>query len=70
MLAGGPVPLDQIDSYLDAGCVAVNLGMSLAVPELVKSRQWDEIGRRAMLATSIVQSRKNVAQQKTSAYVH
>jgi 2-dehydro-3-deoxyphosphogluconate aldolase/(4S)-4-hydroxy-2-oxoglutarate aldolase len=69
MLAGGPVPLDQIDSYLDAGCVAVNLGASLAVPDLVKSKQWEEIGRRAMLAASIVQSRKNVA-KRSSPYVH
>lgn len=68
MLAGGPVPLDMIDSYLDAGCVAVNLGPSLAVPELVKTQQWDEIGRRAMLASSIVQSRKAVA--NTDSYVH
>jgi 2-dehydro-3-deoxyphosphogluconate aldolase/(4S)-4-hydroxy-2-oxoglutarate aldolase len=68
MLAGGPVPLDMIESYLDAGCVAVNLGGSLAVPELVSSRQWDEIGRRAMLASSIVQSRRNV--QIVDDYVH
>ena len=40
MLAGGPVPLDEIDSYLDAGCVAVNLGASLALPELVRDEQW------------------------------
>ncbi|MEO8033996.1 MAG: hypothetical protein ABI837_06145 [Acidobacteriota bacterium] len=69
MLAGGPVPLDQIDNYLDAGCVAVNLGPSLAVPDLVKSEQWDEIGRRAILATSIIQSRKNLA-QSIAGYVH
>ena len=69
MLAGGPIPLDMIDSYLDAGCVAVNLGASLAVPDLVNTRQWDEIGRRAMLATSIVQSRKSVA-RPDSPYVH
>lgn len=69
MLAGGPVPLDMIDSYLDAGCVAVNLGPSLAVPDLVRSGQWDEIGRRAMLATSIVQSRRNLEQPETP-YVH
>lgn len=69
MLAGGPVPLDQIDNYLDAGCIAVNLGPSLAVPDLVKSEQWDEIGRRAMLATSIVQSRKNLA-QSMAGYIH
>ncbi|MEO8383569.1 MAG: bifunctional 4-hydroxy-2-oxoglutarate aldolase/2-dehydro-3-deoxy-phosphogluconate aldolase [Acidobacteriota bacterium] len=69
MLAGGPVPLDMIDAYLDAGCVAVNLGPSLAVPDLVKSGQWDEIGRRAILATSIVQSRRNLEQPETP-YVH
>jgi 2-dehydro-3-deoxyphosphogluconate aldolase/(4S)-4-hydroxy-2-oxoglutarate aldolase len=69
MLAGGPVPLDMIDAYLDAGCVAVNLGPSLAVPDLVKSGQWEEIGRRAILATSIVQSRRNLEQPETP-YVH
>lgn len=69
MLAGGPVPLDMIDSYLDAGCIAVNLGPSLAVPDLVRSGQWDEIGRRAVLATSIVQSRRNLEQPETP-YVH
>lgn len=69
MLAGGPVPLDSIDSYLDAGCVAVNLGVSLAVPDLVRSKQWDEIGRRVILATSIIQSRKSNAARET-AYVH
>jgi 2-dehydro-3-deoxyphosphogluconate aldolase/(4S)-4-hydroxy-2-oxoglutarate aldolase len=68
MLAGGPVPLDTIEQYLDAGCLAVNLGASLAVPELVKTEQWDEIGRRALLATSIVQSR-NVDVHADS-YVH
>jgi 2-dehydro-3-deoxyphosphogluconate aldolase/(4S)-4-hydroxy-2-oxoglutarate aldolase len=69
MLAGGPVPLDTIETYLDAGCVAVNLGPSLAVPDLVRSRQWDEIGRRALLATSIVQSRRDAATPEQP-YVH
>ena len=69
MLAGGLVSLDMIDPYLDAGCVAVNLGGSLAVPDLVRSQQWDEIGRRVMLATSIVASRKVLEPQDT-AYVH
>ena len=69
MLAGGLIPLDAIDGYLDAGCVAVNLGGSLAVPDLVRSRQWEEIGRRVALATSIVQSRKSVATAETP-YVH
>jgi 2-dehydro-3-deoxyphosphogluconate aldolase/(4S)-4-hydroxy-2-oxoglutarate aldolase len=68
MLAGGIVPLDTIDSYLDAGCVAVNLGPSLAVPDLVRTHQWDEIGRRVILATSIVQSRKTVVMPES--YVH
>jgi len=69
MLAGGPVPLDMIDPYLDAGCVAVNLGGSLAVPDLVREQQWDEIGRRVILATSIVQSRKSISPAE-SVYVH
>jgi len=57
MLAGGPIPLDAIDSYLEAGAIAVNLGASLAVPELVETKRWDEIARRAMLAVSIAGSR-------------
>jgi 2-dehydro-3-deoxyphosphogluconate aldolase/(4S)-4-hydroxy-2-oxoglutarate aldolase len=68
MLAGGPVPLDMIEPYLDAGCIAVNLGASLAVPDLVRTAQWDEIGRRALLATSIIQSRRDVVEPET--YVH
>ena len=69
LLAGGPVPLDSIDAYLDAGCVAVNLGISLALPDLVRSKQWDEIGRRVILATSIIQSRKSMV-TRDSTYVH
>jgi 2-dehydro-3-deoxyphosphogluconate aldolase / (4S)-4-hydroxy-2-oxoglutarate aldolase len=69
MLAGGPVSLDAIEAYLDAGCVAVNLGISLAVPDLVRQKQWDEMGRRVILATSIVQSRKSITPAE-SVYVH
>jgi len=69
MLAGGPVPLDMIDPYLDAGCVAVNLGGSLAVPDLVRDKQWEEIGRRAMLAASIIQSRR-MAEEPVVPYIH
>ena len=69
MLAGGPVPLDEIDAYLDAGCVAVNLGGSLALPELVRDEQWEEIGRRAALATGIVASRRAIA-ESIAPYVH
>ncbi len=69
MLAGGPVSLDAIDAYLDAGCIAVNLGVSLALPDLVRTKQWDEIGRRVILAMSIVRSRRN-SMPVDSAYVH
>ena len=70
MLAGGPVPLDMIDAYLDAGCVAVNLGGSLAVPDLVREQQWDEIGRRVLLATSIIEARRHVEIPDDAQYVH
>jgi 2-dehydro-3-deoxyphosphogluconate aldolase/(4S)-4-hydroxy-2-oxoglutarate aldolase len=68
MLAGGPVPLDTIEPYLDSGCIAVNLGPSLAVPDLVRTHQWEEIGRRALLASSIVQSRRTAVTE--ASYVH
>jgi 2-dehydro-3-deoxyphosphogluconate aldolase/(4S)-4-hydroxy-2-oxoglutarate aldolase len=68
MLAGGPVPLDEIEEYLNAGCVAVNLGPSLAVPDLVRAQQWEEIGRRVILATSIIQSRRT--EVVPDSYVH
>ncbi|MFP5246542.1 MAG: bifunctional 4-hydroxy-2-oxoglutarate aldolase/2-dehydro-3-deoxy-phosphogluconate aldolase [Thermoanaerobaculia bacterium] len=70
MLAGGPVPLDMIDAYLDAGCVAVNLGGSLAVPDLVRVENWEEIGRRVVLATSIIQSRRHIQEAQDASYVH
>jgi 2-dehydro-3-deoxyphosphogluconate aldolase/(4S)-4-hydroxy-2-oxoglutarate aldolase len=69
MLAGGPVSLDSIEGYLDAGCIAVNLGVSLALPDLVRAREWDEIARRVVLAVSIINSRKNET-PTDSAYVH
>ena len=58
----------MIEPYLDVGCIAVNLGVSLAVPDLVRTAQWEEIGRRALLATSIIQSRRDVVEPET--YVH
>src|SRR5437762_3080096 len=67
--AGDDVTIDAIEAYLDAGCVAVNLGVSLAVPDLVRMKQWEEIGRRVILATSIVHSRKNTTPAE-SAYIH
>jgi 2-dehydro-3-deoxyphosphogluconate aldolase/(4S)-4-hydroxy-2-oxoglutarate aldolase len=58
MLAGGPVTIEQITAYLDAGAVAVNLGGSLALPRLVADRQWNEIGKRIDNAVQIVQMRR------------
>src|SRR4029078_2082746 len=59
MLARRPGALDMIEPYLDAGCVAVNLGSSLAVPDLVRTAQWDEIGRRALVAPCIIHAGKH-----------
>jgi 2-dehydro-3-deoxyphosphogluconate aldolase/(4S)-4-hydroxy-2-oxoglutarate aldolase len=70
MLAGGPVPLDMIEHYLDAGCIAVNLGTSIAPPDMVQNEQWDEIGKRVALANSIIQTRRTVEQPITPSYVH
>lgn len=61
MLAGGPVPLEMIDAYLDAGCVALNLGASLSVPELVRAGEWGEIGRRVTIACSTIAARRAAA---------
>jgi 2-dehydro-3-deoxyphosphogluconate aldolase / (4S)-4-hydroxy-2-oxoglutarate aldolase len=59
LLAGGPVDLDAIDDYLDAGAVAINLGATLALPALVRDQKWDAIGRRAAQAVAIVRDRMN-----------
>lgn len=58
MLAGGPVKIEAIVAYLEAGAVAINLGGSLAVPDLVRAKNWAEIGRRAARAVSIVSTRR------------
>ncbi|MFA6959009.1 MAG: bifunctional 4-hydroxy-2-oxoglutarate aldolase/2-dehydro-3-deoxy-phosphogluconate aldolase [Thermoanaerobaculia bacterium] len=57
MLAGGPIALEEIDQYLDAGAVAVNLGTSLAPPALVKARDWEAIAKLAQRAVGIVKAR-------------
>ena len=48
----------------------MNLGGSLAVPDLVHEQQWDEIGRRVLLATSIIESRRAVEVADDAQYVH
>jgi 2-dehydro-3-deoxyphosphogluconate aldolase/(4S)-4-hydroxy-2-oxoglutarate aldolase len=52
MVVGGPVSLDAIEEYFDAGAVAINLGTSLAIPELVAAHDWGGIARRASLAVA------------------
>jgi 2-dehydro-3-deoxyphosphogluconate aldolase/(4S)-4-hydroxy-2-oxoglutarate aldolase len=65
MLAGGPVALDQIVAYLEAGAVAVNLGGSLADPALVRDQKWEEIAKRAATAASLVAAHKSMQVETT-----
>lgn len=69
MVAGGPVPLEMIEFYFAAGVTAVNLGPSLAVPDLVRRKDWDAIGKRAANAVSIVRDLKSGV-RRASALVH
>lgn len=61
MLAGGPVGMEQVEPYLDAGAVALNMAGSLAVPDLVRQGAWDQIGKRVAMAVSIIQARHRTA---------
>lgn len=70
MLAGGPVAIEQIDAYLEAGALAVNLGGSLALPALVAQRDWAGIGKRVRRAVNIVQTRNGAAEFAASISVH
>lgn len=69
LLAGGPVSLEAIDSYLDAGAIAVNLGASLALPPLVVQRNWEGIGKRVAAALEIV-ARRSAETDDSTAVVH
>lgn len=62
MLAGGPVALEQIEAYLDAGAVAINLAGSLAPPDLIRAGSWDQIAKRISMAVSTVGSRRGAAE--------
>ncbi|HUO83979.1 MAG TPA: bifunctional 4-hydroxy-2-oxoglutarate aldolase/2-dehydro-3-deoxy-phosphogluconate aldolase [Thermoanaerobaculia bacterium] len=57
MLAGGPVEIDEIDAYLSSGAVAVNMGGAFTAPDLVRSKNWEEIARRIAAARGVVESR-------------
>lgn len=67
MLAGGPIDLEEIGAYLEAGAIAVNLGTSLAPPMVVKDKKWDEVARRVRQAVSIARSH---LESTSSAVVH
>lgn len=67
MLAGGPIDLEEIVAYLDAGAIAVNLGACLAPPAVVKEKKWDEVARRVRQAVSIARAHLETS---SSAVVH
>lgn len=46
MLAGGPVTIEELPAYFDAGVVAVNMGDALAPLAFVEQNRWDEVGER------------------------
>lgn len=47
MLAAGGTTLDNLASFLEAGCMAIGLGAALCDPALVSAGQWDELTSRA-----------------------
>jgi 2-dehydro-3-deoxyphosphogluconate aldolase/(4S)-4-hydroxy-2-oxoglutarate aldolase len=47
MLAAGGTTLDNVVPFLEAGCVGVGLGASLADPALAAAGRFDELERRA-----------------------
>lgn len=46
MLAGGPVSVEELPGYFDAGVIAVNMGDALAPLSFVEQNRWDEVGQR------------------------
>lgn len=67
MLAGGPIDLEEIAAYLDAGAIAVNLGTSLAPPDVVRQKNWGEVARRVRQAVTIARAHIDAT---SSAIVH
>ncbi|HUP66024.1 MAG TPA: bifunctional 4-hydroxy-2-oxoglutarate aldolase/2-dehydro-3-deoxy-phosphogluconate aldolase [Thermoanaerobaculia bacterium] len=62
LLAGGPVAIEEIEAYMEAGAVALNLAAALAPPDLVAAGAWDQVGRRVAMAVSTFQSRKSASE--------
>lgn len=58
MLAGGPVSVEELAPYFDAGVVAVNMGDALAPLSFVEQNRWDEVGERVRHAIDAFQSWK------------
>ncbi len=54
MLAAGGTNLDNVLPFLDAGCVGVGLGASLADPKLAAAGETAEITRRARAFAALV----------------
>ncbi len=54
MLAAGGTTLENVVPFLEAGCVGVGLGASLADPALAAAGRFDEIERRARAFVEIV----------------
>lgn len=58
MLAAGGTNLGNVGPFLDAGCVAVGLGASLADPALAKAGRFDEIETRAKAFAALIARRR------------
>lgn len=58
MLAGGPVSVEELAPYFDAGVMAVNMGDALAPLAFVEQNRWDEVGQRVRHALQAFQAWK------------
>lgn len=58
MLAGGPVSVEELGPYFDAGVVAVNMADALAPLAFVEQNRWDEVGERVRHAIDAFESWK------------
>lgn len=58
MLAAGGTHLGNVAAFLDAGCVGIGLGASLADPALASAGRFDEIESRARAFVAAVTARE------------
>ena len=58
MLAAGGTNLGNVGPFLDAGCVGVGLGASLADPALAAAGRFDEIESRARAFVELIAKRR------------